>query len=69
MNVSITIANVIVAIVAMLALTNNNDELPQLRDRLTKLEVQYKQLQATTNPSIQQNKHSYPTNTKDSSNY
>jgi hypothetical protein len=56
MNISITIANIIVAIVAVWALTKDGGELQQIKERLKILEAAQHKEVGITNPNIQQNK-------------
>ena len=68
MNISLTVANIVVAIAAILALTKDNDELPKLKERLLKLEAANTIIKVQANPNNQQTKNGYLPNTKDTLN-
>jgi len=51
MNISITLANIAVAIVAIIALTKDNSELRQLEDRLKRLEQVKSKEEVRANPN------------------
>lgn len=52
MNIALTVANVAVAIVAIISLTKDNGELQKIEDRVSKLEKAQHIEQVTANPNI-----------------
>jgi len=61
MNISMTLANIAVAVVAIIALSKDNSELRQLKDRLLELEQRGDTTRETANPKIEQTQHSNQT--------
>lgn len=60
MNISLTGANIVVAIAAVVALNANNGELQKLKDRLIILEGKVNQQQVKPNPKIEPSKNVQP---------